>query len=61
MFPIIIHSCVSALPNTTVPLKPGEKDKPPRIVSHLQSDFVKDGDPVVLSVRIIGMIRIYFW
>lgn len=29
-------------------------DKPPRIVSHLTSQYVKDGDPVVLQVRIIG-------
>ncbi|RZF42381.1 hypothetical protein LSTR_LSTR004189 [Laodelphax striatellus] len=29
-------------------------DVAPRIVSHLTSQFVKDGDPVVLSVRIIG-------
>ncbi|KAJ8886800.1 hypothetical protein PR048_013012 [Dryococelus australis] len=29
-------------------------DKPPRIVSHLSSAFVKDGDPVTLSCRIIG-------
>ncbi|GLH11531.1 Titin, partial [Gryllus bimaculatus] len=29
-------------------------DKPPKIVSHLQSAFVKDGEPVTLSCRIIG-------
>lgn len=29
-------------------------DKPPSIVSHLQSAFVKDGEPVTLSCRIIG-------
>jgi hypothetical protein len=30
-------------------------DKPPKIVSHLKSDYVKDGEPVTLSCRIIGM------
>lgn len=29
-------------------------DKPPSIVSHLESAFVKDGEPVTLSCRIIG-------
>lgn len=29
-------------------------DKPPQIVSHLTSGFVKDGEPVTLSCRIIG-------
>lgn len=29
-------------------------DKPPKIVSHLTSGFVKDGEPVTLSCRIIG-------
>nr|CAD7400060.1 unnamed protein product [Timema poppensis] len=29
-------------------------DRPPKIVSHLNSDFVKDGEPVTLSCRIIG-------
>lgn len=29
-------------------------DKPPKIVDHLESKFVKDGEPVVLSCRIIG-------
>lgn len=29
-------------------------DKPPRIVSHLESRFVKDGDMVTLACRIIG-------
>uniref|UniRef100_A0A1B0BWT2 Ig-like domain-containing protein n=1 Tax=Glossina palpalis gambiensis TaxID=67801 RepID=A0A1B0BWT2_9MUSC len=29
-------------------------DKPPKIVSHLESRFVKDGDAVVLACRIIG-------
>jgi hypothetical protein len=29
-------------------------DKPPKIVSHLSSAFVKDGDPVTLTCRIIG-------
>jgi len=29
-------------------------DKPPRIVSHLESRYVRDGDPVVLQCRIIG-------
>lgn len=29
-------------------------DKPPRIVSHLESRFVKDGDAVTLACRIIG-------
>jgi len=30
-------------------------DKPPKIVSHVKSDYVKDGEPVTLSCRIIGM------
>lgn len=30
------------------------KDKPPKIVSHLESRFVKDGDAVTLACRIIG-------
>ncbi|KAL1129846.1 hypothetical protein AAG570_012790 [Ranatra chinensis] len=30
------------------------QDGPPRIVSHLESAYVKDGDPVTLSCRIIG-------
>lgn len=29
-------------------------DKPPKIVSHLESRFVKDGDAVTLACRIIG-------
>ncbi|EEB20549.1 CAVP-target protein, putative, partial [Pediculus humanus corporis] len=29
-------------------------DKPPKIVDHLVSQYVKDGDPVVLQCRIIG-------
>jgi hypothetical protein len=32
-------------------------DKPPKIVSHLKSDYVKDGEPVTLSCRIIGMLN----
>lgn len=34
--------------------KKATDDKPPKIVSHLQSAFVKDGEPVTLSCRIIG-------
>jgi hypothetical protein len=30
-------------------------DKPPKVVSHLKSDYVKDGEAVTLSCRIIGM------
>jgi hypothetical protein len=30
-------------------------DKPPKIVSHVKSDYVKDGESVTLSCRIIGM------
>jgi len=30
-------------------------DKPPKIVSHVKSDYAKDGEPVTLSCRIIGM------
>jgi hypothetical protein len=30
-------------------------DKPPKIVSHVKSDYVKDGEPVMLSCQIIGM------
>lgn len=40
--------------NATNGKKKGSEDKPPRIVSHLQSGFVKDGEPVTLSCRIIG-------
>lgn len=29
-------------------------DKPPKIVSHLESRFVNDGEPVTLACRIIG-------
>lgn len=47
------------MPDSTAPLKPGEKDSAPRIVSHVKSEFVKDGDPVVLSVRIIGNLSLY--
>jgi len=32
-------------------------DKPPKIVSHVKSDYVKDGEPVTLSCRIIGMFK----
>lgn len=32
-------------------------DKPPRIVSHLESRFVKDGEEVTLACRIIGAIN----
>lgn len=34
--------------------KKSSKDKPPKIVDHLESAFVKDGEPVTLSCRIIG-------
>lgn len=34
--------------------KKSTQDKPPTIVDHLQSAFVKDGEPVTLSCRIIG-------
>ncbi|CAH1969101.1 unnamed protein product [Acanthoscelides obtectus] len=34
--------------------KKKSEDKPPKIVSHLESAFVKDGEPVTLSCRIIG-------
>lgn len=34
--------------------KKGSKDKPPKIVSHLNSAFVNDGEPVTLSCRITG-------
>ncbi|KRF85408.1 twitchin isoform X27 [Drosophila virilis] len=33
---------------------PTGSDKPPKIVSHLESRFVKDGDAVTLACRIIG-------
>uniref|UniRef100_A0A1B6C6B1 Ig-like domain-containing protein n=1 Tax=Clastoptera arizonana TaxID=38151 RepID=A0A1B6C6B1_9HEMI len=44
---------VLAIPSS-ISRKDGEDDGAPRIVSHLSSNFVKDGDPVCLSVRIIG-------
>lgn len=34
--------------------KKGALDRPPKIVSHLQSSFVNDGDAVSLSCRITG-------
>lgn len=43
----------AAMANATNGKKKSE-DKPPKIVSHLQSGFVKDGEPVVISCRIIG-------
>lgn len=42
----------SAMPAGAKSKKGG--DKPPKIVSHLMSAYVKDGDPVVLQCRIIG-------
>ena len=42
---------------TAVPVASGQQkgsDKPPKIVDHLVSQYVKDGDPVVLQCRIIG-------
>lgn len=45
--------CVTAIPSA-ISTKAGEEDGAPRIVSHLSSNFVKDGDPVCLSVRVIG-------
>jgi hypothetical protein len=43
---------VLAMQNAGSKAKSG--DRPPKIVSHLKSDFVKDGEPVILSCRIIG-------
>lgn len=40
--------------NATGGKKGSSTDKPPKIVSHLQSAFVMDGEPVTLSCRIIG-------
>lgn len=40
--------------NSTGAKKKSSEDKPPRIVSHLESAFVNDGAPVTLSCRIIG-------
>lgn len=34
--------------------KKGGADKPPKVVSHLKSAFVNDGEPVTLSCRITG-------
>lgn len=34
--------------------KKSSEDKPPKIVSHLKSAFVSDGEPITLSCRIIG-------
>lgn len=42
-----------AMSNATNGKKKSE-DKPPKIVSHLQSAFVKDAEPVTISCRIIG-------
>jgi hypothetical protein len=43
----------SAMANAGSKAKGG--DKAPVIVDHLKSDFVKDGESVILSCRIIGM------
>lgn len=40
--------------NGTTKKTKSSNDKPPRIVDHLQSKFVKDGESVTLSCRIIG-------
>lgn len=40
--------------NSTGAKKKKSVDKPPRIVSHLQSAYVNDGEPVTISCRIIG-------
>lgn len=44
---------VAAMANAADKKKKGG-DKPPKIVDHLTSNFVKDGEAVVLSCRIIG-------
>lgn len=43
-----------AMVNATNGKKKSSEDKPPRIVDHLKSAFVKDGEPVTLTCRIIG-------
>ena len=43
---------ILAMQNAGSSVKGG--DKPPKIVSHVKSDYVKDGEPVTLSCRIIG-------
>jgi hypothetical protein len=43
---------IAAMQNAGSNAKSG--DKPPKIVSHVKSDYVKDGEPVTLSCRIIG-------
>ncbi|KAJ8977330.1 hypothetical protein NQ317_018612 [Molorchus minor] len=43
-----------AMSNGTNEKKKGSEDKPPRIVDHLLSTFVNDGEPVTISCRIIG-------
>uniref|UniRef100_A0A8D8QGY6 Twitchin n=1 Tax=Cacopsylla melanoneura TaxID=428564 RepID=A0A8D8QGY6_9HEMI len=43
----------TALPPGKSPSKDKE-DKPPKIVSHLNSAFVNDGDPVTLNCRVAG-------
>jgi hypothetical protein len=48
------YSYVSAMQNAGSKAKSG--DNPPKIVSHLKSDFVNDGAPVTLSCRIIGIL-----
>jgi hypothetical protein len=50
------YSNVSAMQNAGSKAKGG--DNPPKIVSHLKSDFVNDGAPVTLSCRIIGMLEL---
>ncbi|CAH1103156.1 unnamed protein product [Psylliodes chrysocephalus] len=45
---------VKPMVNATNGKKKSSEDKPPRIVDHLKSAFVKDGEPVTLTCRIIG-------
>lgn len=44
--------CILAM--TSGSSKKKTDDKPPKIVDHVSSMFVKDGEPVTLSCRIIG-------
>jgi hypothetical protein len=54
---MFFNACCFILAMQNAGSKAKSGDKPPKIVSHLKSDYVKDGEPVTLSCRIIGMLN----
>ncbi|KAF2885739.1 hypothetical protein ILUMI_20443 [Ignelater luminosus] len=48
------HLKIKPMSSATADKKKATDDKAPKIVDHLQSALVKDGEPVTLSCRIIG-------